>query len=181
VTELVLEEKAKGTTFLMSFAQLFPEIERTCDRAAIIKDGKLIAVKNNIHETPGRAAEAARGLLRGCRGPGCIPCLLGLKIESCKDNRVRDSRYRGIITGSSRKTSKYRIRSIDVASQNLEDIFMDYHDRKGATDMNAALYGQMLKNHLRDDDELRVWFGFLYFCLLVLVYPSMATQNGKPQ
>jgi ABC-2 type transport system ATP-binding protein len=46
--EIVLEEKARGTTFLMS-SHSFPEIERTCDRAAIIKDGIIIAVKD-IHE-----------------------------------------------------------------------------------------------------------------------------------
>lgn len=43
--EMVLEEKAKGKTFLMS-SHSFPEIERTCDRAAIIKDGVVIAVKD---------------------------------------------------------------------------------------------------------------------------------------
>ncbi|GIO86094.1 hypothetical protein J25TS5_30260 [Paenibacillus faecis] len=46
--ELVLEEKARGTTFLMS-SHSFPEIERTCDRAAIIKNGVIIAIKD-IHE-----------------------------------------------------------------------------------------------------------------------------------
>ena len=46
--DLVLEEKARGTTFLMS-SHSFPEIERTCDRAAIIKDGVILTVKD-IHE-----------------------------------------------------------------------------------------------------------------------------------
>lgn len=42
--DLVLEEKSAGTTFLMS-SHSFQEIERTCDRAAIIKDGRIITVK----------------------------------------------------------------------------------------------------------------------------------------
>lgn len=46
--DLVLEEKSAGTTFLMS-SHSFQEIERTCDRAAIIKDGRIITIKN-IHE-----------------------------------------------------------------------------------------------------------------------------------
>ena len=46
--EIVMEQKEKGTTFLMS-SHSFSEIERTCDRAAIIKDGKIVVVEN-IHD-----------------------------------------------------------------------------------------------------------------------------------
>ncbi|GIO70240.1 ABC transporter ATP-binding protein [Paenibacillus cookii] len=125
--ELVLEEKAKGTTFLMS-SHSFPEIERTCDRAAIIKDGKLIAVKN-IHELQ---AEQRKLFEVSFEDAGDRDAFLasGLKIESCKDNRVRVA-VQGDYNRFVQETAKYRIRSIDVASQNLEDIFMDYYDRKG--------------------------------------------------
>lgn len=41
--ELILEEKAKGKTILMS-SHMFEEVERTCHRVAIIKDGRLVAV-----------------------------------------------------------------------------------------------------------------------------------------
>ncbi|WP_339321429.1 ABC transporter ATP-binding protein [Paenibacillus sp. FSL W8-0194] len=125
--ELVLEEKAKGTTFLMS-SHSFPEIERTCDRAAIIKDGKLIAVKN-IHELQ---AEQRKLFEVSFEDAGDRDAFLasGLKIESCKDNRVRVA-VQGDYNRFVQETAKYRIRSIDVASQNLEDIFMDYYDRTG--------------------------------------------------
>ena len=43
--DLILEEKKKGKTVLMS-SHIFEEIEKTCDRTAIIKEGKLIAVEN---------------------------------------------------------------------------------------------------------------------------------------
>ncbi|WP_170287126.1 hypothetical protein [Paenibacillus faecis] len=29
------------------------------------------------------------------------------------------------------ETAKYRVRNIDIFTQNLEDIFMNYYDRKG--------------------------------------------------
>ena len=38
--DLILEEKQRGKTILMS-SHIFTEIERTCDRVAIIKDGRL--------------------------------------------------------------------------------------------------------------------------------------------
>ena len=41
--ELISEEKQKGKTILMS-SHMFEEVERTCDRVCIIKEGKLIAI-----------------------------------------------------------------------------------------------------------------------------------------
>ena len=41
--DLVLEEKKRGTTILMS-SHLFEEVERTCDRVGIIRQGRLVAV-----------------------------------------------------------------------------------------------------------------------------------------
>ena len=43
--ELILSEKAKGKTIFMS-SHNFDEIERTCDRTAIIKEGYLVAVED---------------------------------------------------------------------------------------------------------------------------------------
>lgn len=43
--ELVLEEKERGKTILMS-SHIFEEVERTCDRTAIIKKRRLISVEN---------------------------------------------------------------------------------------------------------------------------------------
>ena len=42
--ELILSEKKQGKTILMS-SHMFEEIERTCDRAAIIRSGRLAAVE----------------------------------------------------------------------------------------------------------------------------------------
>ena len=43
--ELVLEEKRRGATILLS-SHLFEEVERTCDRVAFIRAGKLAAVEH---------------------------------------------------------------------------------------------------------------------------------------
>lgn len=43
--ELIHEEKARGKTILMS-SHSFEETDRTCDRAAIIRDGRLVAVES---------------------------------------------------------------------------------------------------------------------------------------
>lgn len=125
--ELVLEEKAKGTTFLMS-SHSFPEIERTCDRAAIIKDGKIIAVKN-IHELQAVQRKLFEVTFEHEADRDAF-LASGLKIDSYKDKQVRVA-VQGDYNRFAQETAKYRIRSIDVFSQNLEDIFMDYYDRGG--------------------------------------------------
>ncbi|ODA42871.1 ABC transporter ATP-binding protein [Desulfosporosinus sp. BG] len=43
--DLVLKEKCQGKTIFIS-SHLFPEVERTCDRVGIIRDGKLAAVED---------------------------------------------------------------------------------------------------------------------------------------
>lgn len=43
--KLLIEEKKKGKTIFMS-SHMFDEVENLCDRVAMIKDGKIIAIKN---------------------------------------------------------------------------------------------------------------------------------------
>ena len=61
--DLVLEEKRRGATILLS-SHLFDEVERTCDRVAFIRAGRLAAVErmDDVRKSRKRvfAAEAAR-------------------------------------------------------------------------------------------------------------------------
>lgn len=45
--DILNEEKAKGKTIFMS-SHMFEEVEDTCDKVALIKDGKIIAVKSTF-------------------------------------------------------------------------------------------------------------------------------------
>ncbi len=49
--ELIAEEKERGKTILLS-SHIFEEVERTCDRIGIIKDGKMVTVDSveNLRE-----------------------------------------------------------------------------------------------------------------------------------
>ncbi|WP_433615847.1 ABC transporter ATP-binding protein [Paenibacillus cellulositrophicus] len=127
--ELVLEEKARGTTFLMS-SHNFPEIERTCDRAAIIKDGLIIAVKD-IHELQSMQRKLFEVTFETEQElDDFMKC--GLMIDSREGNRVRVA-VQGDVDRFIRETARFHVRNIDVFTQNLEDIFMDYYDREGQT------------------------------------------------
>ena len=43
--DIINEEKKKGKTIFMS-SHMFEEVESTCDKVALIKDGRIIAVKS---------------------------------------------------------------------------------------------------------------------------------------
>jgi ABC-2 type transport system ATP-binding protein len=125
--EIVLEDKARGKTFLMS-SHSFPEIERTCDRAAIIKDGVIITVKD-IHELQSMQRKLFEVTFEDqAEAKSFLDS--GLLIESYEGNRVRVA-VQGNYDKFVEETAKYRVRNIDIFTQNLEDIFMNYYDRKG--------------------------------------------------
>lgn len=126
--DLVLEEKAAGTTFLMS-SHSFQEIERTCDRAAIIKDGRIITVKD-IHELQSMQRKLFEVVFAN-REDADQFASSGLQVEAREGNMVRIA-VQGNYDQFIQETGKYNIRSMDVFTQNLEDIFMDYYDREGA-------------------------------------------------
>jgi len=125
--ELVLEEKARGKTFLLS-SHSFPEIERTCDRAAIIKDGKILAI-NNIHELQSMQRKLFEVIFENQADADTFRHA-GLQIVSYEGNRVRVA-IQGNYNQFVEETAKYNIRNIDIFTQNLEDIFMNYYDREG--------------------------------------------------
>ncbi|NOV04586.1 ABC transporter ATP-binding protein [Paenibacillus planticolens] len=126
---LVLEEKARGTTFLMS-SHSFPEIERTCDRAAIIKDGAILTVKD-IHELQSMQRKLFEVTFGQEADAEAFVRTSGLGIESREGNRVRVA-VQGEYALFLAETSKYAIRNLDVFTQSLEDVFMNYYDRKGS-------------------------------------------------
>lgn len=123
--ELVLEEKARGTTFLMS-SHSFPEIERTCDRAAIIKDGVLVAV-NDVHELQSMQRKLFEVTFARASDAEAFAAS-GLAVESREGNRVRVA-VQGDYDRFVAATAAYPVRNIDVFTQNLEDVFMNYYDR----------------------------------------------------
>ncbi len=121
--ELIMEEKKRGKTILMS-SHMFDEVERTCDDVLIIKDGRIIAQsdievlkstkrKGYIVQTPdGEALEH-----------------MGYAIE-----KLENSRYIVYVMGEEidlfvKRLAKIRVTGLDIKAQNLEDIFLDLYGR----------------------------------------------------
>lgn len=127
--DLVLEEKARGKTFLMS-SHNFSEIERTSDRAAIIRDGKIVTTRN-IHELQTMQRKAFNVTLTEKKD---VEALLKseLKPESVDNFTVRielQGNYDAFID----TLSYYHIKNISADDQSLEQIFMDYYGKEASS------------------------------------------------
>ncbi len=125
--ELILEEKANGKTILLSSHSL-PEIERTCDRAAIIKNGEVIAVKD-IHELQSMQRKLFEITFHNLADAETF-VKSNLHIELHEKNKVRVA-VQGNFDEFLAETSKYHVRNIDVFTQNLEELFINYYEYEG--------------------------------------------------
>lgn len=125
--ELVLEEKQKGKTILMS-SHIFEEVERTCNRVGIIRQGKLVAV-NDI-ETLKANKRKNYIVTLATEHEAQAFAQSNLDILSVNKNVVTVS-LQGEITLLIQSLANYKVLNLDVASQTLEEIFMNYYGDGG--------------------------------------------------
>lgn len=121
--ELVLEEKARGKTILMS-SHMFEEVERTCSRVAIIKNGKLAAL-DQVEEL--KAAQARKYVIT-LENEDAAAAFAGegLRVFDVSRNQVTvivQNNIKDLISVMNR----YPVLKISTPNQSLEEIFMQYY------------------------------------------------------
>ena len=121
--DLILEEKKKGTTIFMS-SHLFEEVERTCERTAIIRRGQIAAVEDmeglkkkrsrdyNITLDSKKSADALQ--------------LPGYTITGREGASVTVA-VKEDIPGLLSLLSSCPVRDMQIHTQSLEEIFMHYY------------------------------------------------------
>jgi ABC-2 type transport system ATP-binding protein len=115
-------KKAGGTVFLSSHN--LPEVQRICDRVAVIKEGKLIetaSMSDLLHmQTHIVYASTKKRVDTGD--------LAKLGVEVIRQNRNEiHMKVRGKLGEVLNELVKYGIKDIDVSHANLEDIFMELY------------------------------------------------------
>jgi ABC-2 type transport system ATP-binding protein len=117
---LILREKKKGKTIIIS-SHIFEEIERTCDRTAFIKRGKIVAVEdmNTLREKKHKAYVIT------FNSPEDISEFSkeGFNIIDTVDNQVTVA-VKGDIQLFLKAITRYNIKDLDVKAQTLEEIFL---------------------------------------------------------
>ena len=124
--DLILAEKAKGKTIFMS-SHIFEEIERTCDRCGMIKDGKLISIeemqilkatKQKAYLVTFQTEEMAKAFRKEkftCTQ--VLPHQLKVAIQ-------------GEINEFLQTISQYEVVDLDVESPTLEELFLHFYGGK---------------------------------------------------
>lgn len=136
--EFIRNEKQRGKTVLLS-SHIFSEVDATCDRIAIIKDGKIISefiakdLKHNNNKTYILEFKTAGGLndfyVRNKNNPN-------FKIMDTKQNTLLVNIFDENINILIKDLSKSDITGFNHLKETLQDYFMKYYkedkDFKGA-------------------------------------------------
>ena len=124
--ELLEEENKKGATILFS-SHILSEVQRLCDRVAIIKDGKIIKLEkmstlndNNykkIHIETVSEIEKDYFALTG---------VTDLVVDKCKVSFL----FKGDLNEVMKKIATISITNLSVEEPDLEEIFMHFYEKE---------------------------------------------------
>lgn len=121
--ELIQEEKKRGKTILMS-SHMMEEVEKTCDRVGIIKDGHIIkeldieTLRNSKTRNYIIRFETQEDMQSFCKN-----CTFQYTIEEeCVHVSIQND-----INTLLKQLSNYRLLSLDIEHQNLEELFFQFY------------------------------------------------------
>lgn len=121
--ELIKKEKSRGKTILMS-SHIFEEIENTCERIIMIKDGrlasdqKIAAIKNEMskhYEITFGSVEDAVHFQEACF------------VTSSRQDKVVSLLLKENVNGLISQLCKFNVTDINARHQTLEEVFMKYY------------------------------------------------------
>ncbi len=124
VIQLVLDFKARGRTIFMS-SHILPEVERLCQRVAIIRRGEIVALSEveQLRQETVRRMEVV--LAEEAPAPNLdVPGVLSVE----REGRTLRLMVRGDINPVLRELAGVEIEDMVFERARLEDIFMGYYD-----------------------------------------------------
>ena len=126
--EVIREAKAEGRTVFLS-SHILGEVEKTCDRVAIIRDGRLVKVDR---------VEALRDLAHHqveLRFSGAVPVAAFSRLpgvsDVAADEHVLRMRVSGSITPVVREAARYELLDFVSREPSLEETFLAQYGRSG--------------------------------------------------
>lgn len=121
--ELVLEEKKKGKTILMS-SHILEEVERTCSRVGIIKDGRLVDIYTTEELKHSKTKKYVVTL-------DTLEVANAFSKEDLNVLNIEGNRVTVVVKNDIKKLisimNNYNVTNLDSVNQSLEEIFMHYY------------------------------------------------------
>lgn len=124
--DLLLEENKKGATILFS-SHILSEVQRLCDRVAIIKEGKIVTVEkiSNLKENNYKKIKIETKNVIESESFN-ITGVTDLKVEG---NTIQFL-FRGDINTVMKKIAEVDITNLWIEEPDLEEIFMHYYEKE---------------------------------------------------
>ncbi len=124
--ELVREERQRGKTILMS-SHMFDEVDRTCERAAIIREGRIVA----IEELASLKSSLRKSYVVTVAGPDDVEKIAasGLEYKLVDEHRVEifvSNDYGKMLS----TLADCKVTSLDAPAQALEQIFIRFYGKE---------------------------------------------------
>ena len=130
--ELVVEARAAGRTVLLS-SHVLPEVERVCDRVAIIREGRLVVVER-IADLRARAMRHLE--IEFCRD---VPREAFAGVAGIRDVTVEANVLRCTVMGPMdpilKAANRFEVRMLTSSEPSLEEVFLESY---GARPSDAA-------------------------------------------
>lgn len=122
--ELILQEKQKGTTILMS-SHTFEEVEKTCDRTVIVKTGRIVNVEDmdNLRKNKQKVIEIIFENEDIAKSFSTSHEQYDAKL---KGTGV-EIKIKGKINSLIKELSNYNVIDLNVRAQSLEELFMHFY------------------------------------------------------
>ncbi len=121
--ELIRAENARGATVLFS-SHILSEVQRICDRVAIIKEGRIVAVQR-IDELQSSAYKNVSFTVRGGDAPA------DFALEGAENLEVAGPNvsflYKGDVNALLAAMGRLPLQNVDITEPALEDIFLHYY------------------------------------------------------
>jgi len=121
--ELILEEKKKGKTILMS-SHNFEEVSRTCNKVGIIREGNLVAVED-IHSL--LSVQKKNYLITFTSNEDANAFLKMTPDSRMAGELVVETWITGDMNSLIKTMGQFNVRDIQVNSRSLEEVFMHYY------------------------------------------------------
>lgn len=128
--QFILNEKSEGKTILLS-SHIFSEVEATCDRIAIIKEGQLVSTieANDLKRNTNKAFKIEFTTFQDYQ-MFLTQTTFMISIKRPEQNQIKlnltDEKLQQLFT----ELSEVEVQFISEIKFTLEDYFMDFYDRK---------------------------------------------------
>jgi ABC-2 type transport system ATP-binding protein len=125
--DLIEQEKSRGKTIMMS-SHIFEEVQKSCDRACIIRDGKIVAIEE-IKSLDVLNQKAFIVTFESAEEKDKF-IASSLEAESISDNKARvfiSDGYKELF----KELSYYSVTGFESQQQSIENVFMKYYGKDG--------------------------------------------------